>query len=81
MSKKHKPIALEDGDVVCWKHEDEVDGLGPVGPVVVVRGDERLNYQDSDMVSAISKQPYPEWFSRREASQLAERHGLEFKES
>jgi hypothetical protein len=47
----------------------------------VVRGDERLNYQDSDMVSAISKQPYPEWFSRREASQLAERHGLEFKES
>jgi hypothetical protein len=41
MSKKHKPVGLEAGDVVCWKHEDEVDGLGAVGPVVVMWGDER----------------------------------------
>lgn len=73
-------LKLKAGDIVVWKDEDSIEGE-PVGPVWIFRGDERLNYRDSDQVSAISKKPYPAWLTRSDACQLAEQNGLEFRET
>lgn len=75
-----KNLKLEKGDVVVFKHEDEVGG-DAIGPVVVIRGDSRLNYRDSDTISAISNEPYPDWLPRTEAVRIAREAGAEFRES
>lgn len=44
------------------------------------RGGEVTNYANSDLVSNLTNKPYPRWYTRHDAQQIAEREGLPFEE-
>lgn len=61
-------------DAVTWKDE------GDFGPVHIRRNGERINYKDSEEFSAITGEPYAEWYTRAQAVGIAQKEGLPFEE-